>query len=360
MISATEIVVAVDGTMITGWESLTVSASMDDVTRSFSMEIFDADGTVSAAIPRGAEVTIFAAESNKTLWKKFPLIVGYVDSRARSLSGDADTFTISGRGKTCDLVDCSAEWPSATWLDKKFSGIVSDLVSPYPVKVNISALTGDPKLPKFTLQNGETVFAAVERLCKYQGVLPLEDANGDLVLTYAAPAGSATAQPLTAGGNIERISWTTDDKDRFASYTGKAQSGASGRPWTEKNLHLVSEAWDAAITRTRPLVFIAESKEDKAILDRRVAWEAQIRAGRSESVSITVPDFFQFDATGSIIDTWRVNQRVVVTVERWKLKREFLISGVSFSISEDGRSTELTLVHPDTYTADPTADVRLS
>lgn len=360
MITETQLVIEIDGQIVSGWERFTVDVTLDQCTRNFSADVFDESGEVAALAISGAPVTVYAIQSIPQLFRRYPLITGYLDSVSRRLDGEEETLTISGRGLTCDLVDCSAVWKSSTWTGAKFSQIVKDLIAPYGVKLDKSQLQDDPKIEAFTLQNGETVFSAVERLARFVGVLPVENEIGSLVLTYAAPITARASEDLTVGRNVQEVEFKDDQRQRFSEYVGKSQTRGGGKRWTAQTLQVKATATDAGIGRHRPMVIIAETKQDKATLAKRIAWEAQVRAGRGSEVSVALPDFFQRSATGVIIRPWVVNERVELVVEKWDLKKEFLISGVTYSMSKEERICTLQLRHPDTYKPDPASTVDLS
>ena len=66
--------------------------------------------------------------------------------------------------------------------------IVQALVQPYGISVAVETDIGAP-FRKFRIDEGETVFEAVERACRFRAVLPLSDGAGNLILgsPYAHP-----------------------------------------------------------------------------------------------------------------------------------------------------------------------------
>ena len=79
--------------------------------------------------------------------------------------------------------------------------IASDIAGEYGVQVRAQVDTGAPFLD-FQLQQGETAFAAIERMARLRAVLVTDDEDGSLVITRAGKNGASTA--LVLGQNIKR------------------------------------------------------------------------------------------------------------------------------------------------------------
>lgn len=358
MIRDTEIVIEVDGSIFSGWESATVDHSLDEISQTFSFSVISSDPALANSINMGAACSVYILEPARV--KKYDLLSGYIDRFSRSITADGEQVQIEGRDQISDLVDCSAVVKASSWVRQKFSRICADLADGFEVRIDTSALSSDPIIEGFVIQNGETPFAAIERLCRSQGVLPVSVMGDTLATRYAAAAGNVAAQGLVVGDNVISIEWGRDWQGRFSDYSGKCSTGGKGKKWTAKNVRVVSSASDPQVERYRPMVFMAENRQERLTLETRVNWEAQIRAGRSEEITVEVADFFQKAPDGTIIKPWEINERVNVVVDRWNMEKQFLICGRTFTISEQGRRTRLRLRHPDTYKADPLEVVKLS
>jgi len=354
MSGESEIVLEVDGQIMSGWTRVSVRHSLDSLCREFDFALSGEQTEVRNLCVRGAACKVYAQAPNGA---KYDLIDGYIDGRTRGLNGDGETLSVSGRDKTLDIVDCAGAWTSSTWTSQKFSRIVRDLCEPFSLPVFIDFTLPDPTIDSFTLQQGETVFNAIERLARFVGVLPFALVNGSL--TFVSVGQNRAAQSLEVGKNIVDVGITEDDSDRFSVYTGKGIRRGRGESWTLQDLQMVSTVRDSGIKRYRPMILIAESKTDKANLDKRVRWEAQVRAGKSTQYTVFVRDFFMFNSLGGIVNPWTVNDRVDLIVARWDLREDLVIAGIDFSFDNSGRSTQLTLRPASTYDPDPGEEVKL-
>ncbi|NPC90523.1 hypothetical protein HNH97_16750, partial [Gluconacetobacter entanii] len=130
-------------------------------------------------------------------------LLGYVDDIQLEMSDGEIRATISGRDKTGDLVDASAnptgpgEYRSIHLVD-----VIGNLTGPFGLAVSADVDTGDP----FTLvavDPAEPAMSTIEKLSRQRGVLVTSDGVGGIILTQA---GSTRAPGnLTLPGNVLRM-----------------------------------------------------------------------------------------------------------------------------------------------------------
>ena len=356
--SKSEIIMTIDGDVFSGWESASVSMNMDTMNRSFSMAGTGFDDYVKK-IEEGAEVEIALVKDIGSISQKDILITGYIDAIEDSIDENGYKLSVTGRDKTADMIDCSAVTKTRSWKKKKFSQIVKEIIADSVDLILPFSDFTDPVLDNFTLQNGESQFTAIERLCRFVGVLPLADNVGRLVLSNTAQATSTTAEPLVLGKNLMRLGRTRIRSERFSEYIGYSVTPSKGKGWNPKNTKIKTRVTDDTVQRYRPLILVAESKQDKALLEKRVRWEAQVRAGRSLEVVAVVKDFYQFSRYGKPVRPWVLNELVSVTAEKLNMKEELVVAGIEMTISEEGRRTALTLRRLETYASDPSDQVEI-
>lgn len=346
----------IDDQEFTGWQAVSFETDMEALVSTFSIQARDQYGTLSA-IDAGTACELYIERDNTQIL----VLTGYVTSRDRELSSGAHTVTINGSSNLVDLVDCSVVQANRSWVKKKFSAIVEAIASPFGIDVDKSDLTSDPVIDRMTLQSSEDAFSAIERLCRSQAVLPLSTFDGKLKLGYAASVTDRSPVDIAEGSNLKAIRETSDWTERFSDYIGLSQVSAKGKQWSSANLQGKAVANDPTITRYRPKLFVTENSLSQTEIPKRVAWEAQVRAGRSTTYVITVDGWFHkissTEVAGSI---WENNKRVQLTVPTLDIDADLLISSVTYSLDNSGEITNLTLRHPDTYKADPSAEVKLT
>lgn len=352
----------VNGQLISGWEKFNATFDMENLSTSFSFELYDKEGTITRSLRTGLECNV-QVENLLAGVRNQSLAPGYIANTTRSINESTHTFSMTGHDKLIDLVDCAAIYKSQTWTKTKFSSIVTDLLDPFGLKVDKSSLNpnDDTLIEKFTIQSGETAFESIERLCRSQAILPLSTFDGNLYLGYAATQFDR-ATDLEVGVNVKQLDEYISWEERYSTYIGLSQYPGSGKKWSKEVLQNKYTAYDVGVDRYRPMMFIAESKADRKILEKRVAWEAQVRSGRATEYTAVVQGWFQKTKQGMATpNLWEKNKRLNLKFDDWDLNKELLITKVNLSLDNSaGEITTLTLKHPDIFKPDPTERVDLT
>lgn len=335
--------VIIDNKKFTGWQTVSISSSLDAASQTFDI------GLINTAETRG----IIPGQSCKILIDDEVLLTGYIGKRSRKISSTEKSMSITGRDKIGDLIDCSVEKKSGTWRNVTILDIASEVCKPFGISVSLggNASVGE-KFKKFSLQDGETAFSLIERLCRQRALLPLSTADGNLLLDV--PKASYSDDTLVYGTNIKSIDESIDYDSRFSSYTVKSQADGDGNPWSATTVTgLKGTASDKVISRYRPLIMQAESKSSSKSLKDRASWEAVVRFGRSLSYSIVTHTWKQ--TSGSL---WKRNSLVDLVCDELVLDGTFIIAGITYSLTPaEGHSTSLTLRHQDAYTPSPSGEI---
>jgi prophage tail gpP-like protein len=302
------------------------------------------------------------------------VLTGYVDSYAPRFDADTHVVEIRGRSRTADFVDSSAVVPGGQMKGLSLLDVALRLAAPFGLAVEVLSALG-PVLPDVQIQQGETCYAVVERLCRMQGLLVCDGPGGALAL---ARAGTRRAQgALIQGVNLLSASAELDQSRRHSEYIVKGQrpntddrgdgpAPAAGRGLLEQLTGdgggagatvraCLGRALDVAVGRYRPLILIAETQTDDASAFRRALWEARRRLALGVKASVLVQGWRQQPgAAGSPL--WDVNLLVPVVSDWLGIDREMLISAVEFRKDDGGTTTALELTLPDAFQgADETA-----
>lgn len=238
---------------------------LESLARATIKKLNDYEVDASSVFEFGANIAIY--------WNDELLTTGYVDSVSQHIGQNERTWIAEGRSATGDLADCSATHKTGTWSNKSCLEIARDLCDPFGLEVVTQELDAQ-KFARFGIQEGETVHAALERLCKVRGLLPVTRANGGVELRRISVG---YAEPYDARYAIER-SIDTNIQDRYSDYILHATQVDSG-----------NSIKDEAVPRYRPLVVVPESNTTGAQAKTRAVWEKAVRAGRSEKYRIRIP-----------------------------------------------------------------------
>lgn len=327
----------VGGIAYSGWTTVEIERGIDQMTGTFSLRLAarERTGAEDWPIAEGAECRVVLAGA--------PLITGYIDSFTTFVGPEERGIDVRGRDRTADLVDCSAIHSPGSWRGRKLEQIAAELLEPFGIAIALSGETGAP-FTKFALQQGETVFAAIERMCRYRGLVAWS--AGDGVLRIGNPDSGQSIGRLEEGDNVIFANCSRAVSDRFSDYIVKGQAAGSDDRNGAAVAQVRGDARDPAITRYRPLLIIGEEQSDRASLLKRAQWEAAVRSGRSQSAQITVPGWLMESGKPFVH-----GMRADCDVPSARIAGSLLIERLSFSRdAEGGTVTTFDLVPPEAWT----------
>lgn len=335
--------VHIDGKKYTGWESVEISESMESAAMTFNIGLVSSP--VTKGIVPGLPIKIFLGSDL--------VLRGFIEKRTRAIDASSRSMSISGRDRLGDLIDCSIVKKSGSWSKISLLSVCEEIAKPFSVKVlkNANDARLNDKFKSVTLQDGESPFALIERLCRQRAILPLSNQNGDLVLSEPSTVVSDDAMIL--GVNIKELSEDIDYTNRFATYKIKGQNTGGGNPWKKTSATGINAAAsDAVIKRYRPLILQAETRMTTAHAKQRAAWEATVRFGRSLSLSTTVMGWRQ--TSGKL---WHRNTLVDLIADDFDIDGTFMISAVKYKLDSSGSSTSFTLRNRLAYTLNEKGEI---
>lgn len=321
-----------------GWEQVSVTKNLESIANQFSVTLFDKFEGLREDWPLKPGAVVQVNINGQRV------MTGRIEKLSVNYNDEGRGFTISGRSKPGDLVDCmhtgAAEYSNVT-LDK----LAETLVAPFGLKVFLSVVP--QTIAKFSVKPGETVFEALDRAARTQGFFFVSTREGNIRLTRAARARATTS--LEQDVNVLSADAEYDDSQRHDQYIVKGQT--SGLP--DFNGASVSQpegaAKDVGVTRHRPFIMIAEGNADAAQSKTRAEWEASSRLAKAIRVTAVVPGWTQSNG-----ELWGINQVINFKSRFLGLNRDLLITGVSHTDSaQAGKTTTLTLVDPQAYNPQP-------
>ena len=328
-----------------GWTEATVTRSIETISGAFTVTLSEREpGETTPRVIRPGNACRVQLEDETVLQ-------GWVDAVTVDYDGGSHTIAVRGRDATGDLVDCSAASKPGEWTNERLENIAAALCEPFNIGVTREVDTGAP-FARFRIEEGESVFEAIERACRFRAVLPLSDGRGGLIL--GGPSRSRTSVRLQRGENILSASGTASWLARFSDYTllGQQAGGSSGGLFggetgvtAEQVAHVSATAQDGGVDRYRPLTIIGEQSlnDDEALA--RIQWEANVRSARARSARVTVQGW-QEVPDGPL---WEPGRLVFVADEWLGIAQELLVSSTSQSLSAAGTLTTLDLVPQDAF-----------
>lgn len=337
-----EISIHVSGKKYTGWEDISVSRSISALCGSFSIK------TVNRWTAAGQTWPIHEQDPVEVKIDDEIILSGYVDLTKPDADDGGMNIQIDGRDKTCDLVDCSAVNIPGSWKKTTLKNIVSDLIKPFGLDLDIDTSISSEQF-SFELQNSETVFAAINRLCKKFNVLPISLSSGKVSIVNAGRDRADVV--LEYGKNIKKVGGTFDFTDRFSDYIVRGQeSGSGNNPWKNSVGKLGQTVKDSEVLRYRPLIVQAEASASNKTLKSRAEFELTERKAKGFAIDVVVSGWRQSRESGRL---WQINERCKIKVPPFELDEDLLIDTVTFTKGTSGSVTSLKLIPLDSYMANP-------
>lgn len=333
---AEDVALLVNGKQHFGWEDVSIKRSIRALCGSFSLSVTE----------KWAEQQqpwlINPGDTCKLLLGSDQVISGYVDDTAPKYDANSRSFGVTGRDKAGDMVDCSTEVKSINGLNlfsfaKKVAG---------PFGVGVVDQVGDAyRFTNATVNPGESAFDALDKQGKLRGVLFVNDGNGNIIITRAGTTKAATE--LVEGVNILEADAHYDWKNRFSKITAKGQALVGDDPTID--LGPKGSAVDSQITRYRPLIIVADGLMTPQLCTDRAKWEVTVRSGRAAALNVKVQGWRQADGT-----LWPINKLIRVRSPYLGINIDLLSSEVTYSKSNAGTFSVITLVPASAYSFDPT------
>lgn len=332
------IALQVSGRIFEGWERIAVTRGLDRAAGSFSLGVSDQLWRIRPGAPCRVELD------------GEPVITGFVDTARMTYDAGSHGLEVAGRGRTADLIDCSAVHDPGQWNGLTLERLAAILAAPFGVTVRAETSTGDP-VANLNLDPGTTPHAEIERLCRLRGLLATDAPDGALVLTRAGAARAAGR--IERGRNVLAASVTASMAGRFSRYIcNGSQPGGDGIS-PEDAAGVAAFAEDDGVGRYRPLVIRADAPVNPAAATARARHEAAVRYGRALAARYTLAGWR--DADGAL---WKPNRLVELVDDFAGIERDMLIVAVNFTLDSSGSRTVLDLVRPDAYRQLPTSEVK--
>lgn len=344
---ADEVSLLVNGRAYGGWTQVQVTRALDAIAGAFAISLTErwaGNGRIQQQVEPWP---VRNGDSCQIRIGSDVIIDGYVDQFRPSFGPTDHTIEIQGRDKTADLVDCSAFHQPDQWKNLDLLQIAKILCDPFGISVRAEVPVGE-KFPSIKLQQGETVFAALDRLGRFRKVILSPDLGGGVLITRAGRRRAATS--LQQGVNIKSASGVLDDSQRFSLYVVKGQNVSASTDDAELEALAEARVTDLGINRYRPLVIMAETGANNASAKERAIWEANVRLGRGAQAQVSVRGWRQRQGG----ELWAPNILVPIKSSFLRMDGDMLIRQVTYRRTEsDGTVCDLDLVSPQAFSPEP-------
>jgi prophage tail gpP-like protein len=334
-----DLVLVANGKKISGWTSISVTLRCEGFPNNFS---------IALSTPATGDLPPVAAGDRCQIYLGNDLVItGWVDRDGGGGDAASHALSLSGRGLCCDLVDCSAEWPTGLISGDALS-IAQKLAQPYGITVALAnGAAAGPQVVGWALNYGEAGAAIVQRVAQNAGLLAYEGPDGRLLL---AAIGSKTAKGgVVYGQNVEDWSYSNAIDQRYSDVVCSSFAVASfddlqGDDFFHREM-------DPNVKRHRQLDIVlgdvaSENAQDFTI--RKAQWEIARRAGRSTMVTATVDNWR--DGDGAL---WAPNTLIPVDLPGRIPDKQLCISEVTFRRDADGTHADLVMLPKTAFLLEP-------
>lgn len=318
-----------EGQFWEGWQSLSITKSMDSATHTLAMTTTDRfqEGLDRWNILGGSLIYLFFDET--------PVFVGYVQRYDPSIGPEEHSISIEAASLAIDAVQCSHKGPYF-WKDATAEQIISDVLTPFEVDFSIEAPLAAIPAEGFRVGVNETPFSIVKKLAEKNRLITFTRTDGTLVLSRFTANGPV--QEIRRGDYIN-ASTSSDLTNSFSEIIVKAQSNDREKNFAA-NQRLERTITNPAQTRYRPLVFLSNGKEETQ--ENLAEYVRERFAEVTLSASVTLKSAYRPDGL-----IWDIENRVFLDEPLLDSNQELAVSEVNFSMSEDeGFTTTLQLVIP--------------
>lgn len=344
---AGELTISVGGAEIAGWETIDVTLRAEGFPPSFEI-------AMSSKLPIASKTTIAkAGDACVVKIGSDTVITGYIDRDTNAADANGHSLTLVGRGKTQDLVDCSAQWDSGQIMSATALDTATKLARPYGITVGLAeGASAGPKAAQLNITFGETSADIIQRLARNAGLLAYEDAKGELKL--ARVGATKAASGIKFGENVLAYSVTNSMDERYSEmrcvmspyYTIGDVHGTGGF-----DSFVIDTESDPNVPRPRLLYMVMENiaGDYREFNKLRTKWEVARRAGRAATANASIDSWR--DSAGKL---WAPNTRIDVDLPGLRHTGDMCISEVHFHrSSERGTVADIFVLPPEAFAPEP-------
>ena len=337
-----DLTLVVGGMRLSGWDSVRVTVGIERCPNDFDIsmtERFPGElAEVRAVVQPGDACSVYLGDDQ--------VLSGFVNRYIPEIGSSRHMIQVTGRGRCQDLVDCAAEWPGGQISASSALGIAQKLCEPYGLSASCPDDQGDP-IPTLILNNGETAFEVIERVCRFAALLAYEGADGNLILSRVGT--DKTASGFKEGVNVERAAITYTDDQQFSEYMVVRMAmdvlqdaGDSG--------NLVDTVLNPNIKRHRRRIIVAEGGDPGSdIAKQRAMWECSRRFGRAAQLRLTTDGWR--DSSGKLYLPNKLVDLALPTLDA--PDRTWLISEVTYLRDSAGTRCDLIIMPPQAFLPEP-------
>lgn len=344
--------IEVNGVRYTGWESVTVTKSIETFCGGFSF---------TGTFTHGNDFPIKVNDTCTIFVNEISMINGFVEKLDVTEDANTHRLSISGRDKTCDLADNTLGGKSKFTPPLTLKQIVEKVLQIYDI-TNIKIIDPynlSPITENIDFALGQTAEEFLQECASKRNVLITTDNNGDLIFQRSGLKQYNTVLSKLKKDYqiIKRTQVTFDNTKRFHEYIisdqGNSVSSSFRKDMSspQQKSHIGEIATDPEIRKTRRYYFSSDDTSQISDSQTRVKWEANFR--RAQSL-IYICDIVGFKPP---LDDgiWNPNKLIRINDPASNINTTLLISSITFQKDNNqGSITKLKCISQDSFTLEIT------
>lgn len=342
--------IVVEGVRYSNFLSAEVESRMDALARRFSFTASTLKGATDLPFRPGQTCEILVDGDR--------VMTGFIERIESRTDSTGNSYVISGRDKMADVMDSNL--PGFADTGPTLKKVCENVLAYLGIKSKVidQASTGDrpfeAQLDIVAPEPTDSAFDFLTSVAKRRNALLTSDGEGNLVITRGL--GVPTSQRLVnrvdgVGNNLVEAEFVVDHSQRFGLYVSESQlnvaaiGSGGGTARADQIAGSKSTFKDPdGIRRSRIRSITSESSYPPSDERNRAVWECNVARARSREYTATVPSWR--DQNGVL---WEANTAPIVEDEFAGINTRMLVTGVRFSLNEEGRTTVLTLTDRDAF-----------
>lgn len=346
-----KIALLIGGQMHEDWESYEIDSDLLTPADAWRVTVGLKDGQMPLNVAAGASVEIKVGGET--------VLTGFVDEMTHQVSKSAGTFTLSGRDKAADLLDCAC--PIFTKERAGLSEIIAAIVREFDVTRHRVDADKTRTRKKVAVDPGETAWNTLAHAAEANGLWPWFEPDGTLVVggpDYSAPvAATLVLRRDGRDNNVLSLDKTESMAERFSKVTVYGQTpGSDAEPGQSA---LRDSATDSDVARNRPKIVldheadstaVCRDRARKLIADSRLHGLTLSAVVQGHRIKLPSPQGGGAGGEGAL---WKPGQRVHVVSEPHDLDAVYFLMARKFTRNRhDGTRTALTLKEDGVWALD--------
>lgn len=337
--------VEVNGQRYADWESVSVTRSGRELASSF---LFTAASPIESA-PNWAGLKLAIGDHAQIYLAGRRVISGRIRVRQPAYDDKQHGLQVGGSSLNATIARATVKAEPGEYKNYSLTQIANSVLKPVGVRFYLKGETSgaDKAFERVNVQVGETIFALIERLCRFRNVFLFDDVDGNII-GYRLGRGARSVADLEEGRNIKAASAVFNYEGGFSEVEAKLQTSGTNDRFGDEARDISGKVKNTAIRDYAPLVFVGEMPGDQQDAQMRAQHENAENIGTMVNVTIVVQGWHRDDDSlwlENIGETVTVYSPMLFTNDRMTLA----VQEVTSQQSAAGTTSILSLVLPERF-----------